>query len=167
MQFQIEVEREEDGRWIAEVPELPGVMAYGDDRASAIARAQALALRVLAERMEQRGENYLEERARRGSRERYDAALAEVPDVDPDPHDRLAEACANLDPAEERAFAEEGLAADSAAWPDYAETAGEEIGREADSQDAGITERLNKAIGTHDTRLDPAFRRAQAQSIDP
>ena len=50
MHFQIEVEREEDGRWIAEVTDLPGVMAYGDDRASAVARAQALAMRVLARR---------------------------------------------------------------------------------------------------------------------
>jgi predicted RNase H-like HicB family nuclease len=46
----IEIEREEDGRWIAEVPELPGVMAYGSDRATAVARVQALALRVLEER---------------------------------------------------------------------------------------------------------------------
>lgn len=52
MHFQIEVEREDDGRWIAEVPDLPGVMVYGDDRASAVARVQALALRVLAERLE-------------------------------------------------------------------------------------------------------------------
>jgi predicted RNase H-like HicB family nuclease len=52
MHFKIEIEREEDGRWIAEVPELPGVMVYGDDRASAVAKVQALALRVLAERIE-------------------------------------------------------------------------------------------------------------------
>ncbi|HEU0015161.1 MAG TPA: type II toxin-antitoxin system HicB family antitoxin [Longimicrobium sp.] len=52
MKFRIEVEREEDGRWIAEVPDLPGVMVYGDDRATAVARVQALALRVLAERLE-------------------------------------------------------------------------------------------------------------------
>lgn len=52
MRFQIEVEREEDGRWIADVPDLPGVMAYGPDRATAVARVQALALRVLAERLE-------------------------------------------------------------------------------------------------------------------
>jgi predicted RNase H-like HicB family nuclease len=52
MQFQIELEREEDGRWIAEVPDLPGVMAYGSDRATAVAKVQALALRVLAERLE-------------------------------------------------------------------------------------------------------------------
>ena len=48
----IEVEREEDGRWIAEVPALPGTMAYGKDRQQAIARVQALALRVLADRLE-------------------------------------------------------------------------------------------------------------------
>jgi predicted RNase H-like HicB family nuclease len=52
MRFQIELDREEDGRWIAEVPDLPGVMVYGPDRATAVARVQALALRVLAERLE-------------------------------------------------------------------------------------------------------------------
>ena len=52
MDFKIEVEREEDGRWIAEVPDLPGVMTYGRTRDDAIARVQALALRVLAERLE-------------------------------------------------------------------------------------------------------------------
>jgi len=48
----IEIEREDDGRWIAEVPELPGVMVYGDDQASAVAKVQALARRVLAERID-------------------------------------------------------------------------------------------------------------------
>ena len=48
----IEIEREEDGRWIGEVPELPGVMVYGQSREDVIARAQALALRVLADRLE-------------------------------------------------------------------------------------------------------------------
>jgi predicted RNase H-like HicB family nuclease len=52
MNFYIELEREDDGRWIAEVPELPGVMIYGDDRAEAVAKVQALALRVLADRLE-------------------------------------------------------------------------------------------------------------------
>jgi predicted RNase H-like HicB family nuclease len=52
MHFNIEIEREDDGRWIAEVPDMPGVMVYGDDRASAVAKVQALALRVLAERVE-------------------------------------------------------------------------------------------------------------------
>ena len=56
MQFNIEIEREDDGRWIAEVPDLPGVMVYGEDRASAVAKVQALALRVLAERLEHREE---------------------------------------------------------------------------------------------------------------
>ncbi len=50
--MKIEIEREEDGRWIAEIPELPGVMAYGDTRSQAIARAETLALRVLADRLE-------------------------------------------------------------------------------------------------------------------
>lgn len=52
MHFRIELDREEDGRWIAEVPDLPGVMTYGRTRDDAIARVQALALRVLAERLE-------------------------------------------------------------------------------------------------------------------
>jgi predicted RNase H-like HicB family nuclease len=52
VQFAIELEREEDGRWIGEVRDLPGVLVYGKDRDEAIARVQALALRVLAERLE-------------------------------------------------------------------------------------------------------------------
>ena len=52
MNFTIEHEREEDGRWIAEVPELPGVLAYGATREDAMRKAEALALRVLAERLE-------------------------------------------------------------------------------------------------------------------
>jgi len=50
--FKVEVERETDGRWIAEVPELPGVLAYGASREEAVTRAQALSLHVLAERLE-------------------------------------------------------------------------------------------------------------------
>lgn len=52
MQLAVELEREDDGRWIAEVPALPGVMAYGQSRDEALAKAQALALRVLAEKLE-------------------------------------------------------------------------------------------------------------------
>jgi predicted RNase H-like HicB family nuclease len=48
----IELERESDGRWIAEIPTLAGTMCYGATREDAIARVQALALRVLAERLE-------------------------------------------------------------------------------------------------------------------
>ena len=48
----IEIEREEDGRWIAEVPDLPGVMVYGQSQEEAIAKAEALALRVLADQLE-------------------------------------------------------------------------------------------------------------------
>ena len=48
----IESEREADGRWLAEVPQLPGVLAYGATRDEAVARVQVLALRVLAERLE-------------------------------------------------------------------------------------------------------------------
>jgi predicted RNase H-like HicB family nuclease len=50
--MKIELEREADGRWIAEVPELPGTLAYGQTRAEAIAKVEALALRVLADRLE-------------------------------------------------------------------------------------------------------------------
>jgi predicted RNase H-like HicB family nuclease len=52
--FTIELEREEDGRWIAEVPALPGVLYHGQDRDAAVAGVQALALRVMAERLETR-----------------------------------------------------------------------------------------------------------------
>ncbi|MCA1816285.1 MAG: type II toxin-antitoxin system HicB family antitoxin [Acidobacteria bacterium] len=52
MTFTVEYEREDDGRWLAEVLELPGVMAYGQTHEEAIAKAQALALRVLADRLE-------------------------------------------------------------------------------------------------------------------
>jgi predicted RNase H-like HicB family nuclease len=52
MKFRIETEREVDGRWIAEIPSLPGVLAYARTRSEAIARAEALALRVLADRLE-------------------------------------------------------------------------------------------------------------------
>lgn len=51
-QLKIELEQEEDGRWIGEVPTLPGVMAYGHTRASALAAVQALALRTMADRLE-------------------------------------------------------------------------------------------------------------------
>ena len=50
--MRIEVDREDDGRWIAEIPELPGVMVYGPTRDAAISKAKALALRVLADRLE-------------------------------------------------------------------------------------------------------------------
>lgn len=50
--LKIESEREDDGRWIAEVPALPGVLAYGESNATARARVQALALRVIADRLE-------------------------------------------------------------------------------------------------------------------
>ncbi len=50
--MKIEIEREEDGRWIAEVPDLPGVLAYGKTREEAIAKVEALALRVIADRID-------------------------------------------------------------------------------------------------------------------
>ena len=52
MTFKVEVEEEEDGRWIAEVIELPGVLAYGSTPEEARAKVQALALRVVADRLE-------------------------------------------------------------------------------------------------------------------
>lgn len=52
MTFTVEYELEEDGRWLAEVVEMPGVLAYGATSDEAIAKAQALALRVLADRLE-------------------------------------------------------------------------------------------------------------------
>ena len=48
----IEIDREEDGRWLGEIPELPGVMAYGQTQAEAVAKVKALALRVMADRLE-------------------------------------------------------------------------------------------------------------------
>ena len=50
--LKIEIEREDDGRWIAEIIDLPGVQAYGQTREEAIERAKALSLRVLADRLE-------------------------------------------------------------------------------------------------------------------
>ena len=52
MTYRIELERESDGRWLGEVPSLSGVMTYGATRDEAMARVQALALRVIAERLE-------------------------------------------------------------------------------------------------------------------
>ena len=49
--MKIEIEKEEDGRWIAEVPDLPGVMAYGQTKEEVIRKVEALALRVLADRV--------------------------------------------------------------------------------------------------------------------
>ena len=52
MQLTLEVEREDDGRWLAEVPELPGVLVYGASAEEAMSKAEVLALRVLADRIE-------------------------------------------------------------------------------------------------------------------
>ena len=52
MPLTIELEQEEDGHWLAEVPELPGVLTYGQTRQQAIDRAQVLSLRVLADRLD-------------------------------------------------------------------------------------------------------------------
>jgi len=52
MNFKLECEQEVDGRWIAEVPELPGVLSYGDSAADAMSKAEILALRVIADRLE-------------------------------------------------------------------------------------------------------------------
>ena len=50
--MKIETEREEDGRWIAEVPDLPGVMVYGENREDAIQKVKVLTLQVIADRIE-------------------------------------------------------------------------------------------------------------------
>jgi len=52
MNFTLECEQEVDGRWIAEVPELPGVLAYGSTSSDAMSKAEVLALRVIADRLE-------------------------------------------------------------------------------------------------------------------
>lgn len=52
MRFTVELDRETDGRWIAEVRELPGVLAYGPTQAEALAAVKALALRALADKIE-------------------------------------------------------------------------------------------------------------------
>jgi predicted RNase H-like HicB family nuclease len=52
MNFTIEHEQESDGRWLAEVPELPGVVAYGSTSMEAMSKAEVLALRVIADRLE-------------------------------------------------------------------------------------------------------------------
>ena len=53
MRLRVQFDREEDGRWIAEVPSLPGVLAYGKTRQQVLGGVEALALRVLADRLEQ------------------------------------------------------------------------------------------------------------------
>lgn len=50
--MQVEVEQEEDGRWIAEVAGIPGAMAYGSSRKEAVAKVEALVLRILADKVE-------------------------------------------------------------------------------------------------------------------
>lgn len=52
MVFRVEIEQETDGRWLAEVMELPGAMAYGRSREEALAKAKALALRIVADRLD-------------------------------------------------------------------------------------------------------------------
>ena len=52
MQLTLTIDREGDGRWIVEIPELPGVVVYGVTRAEALVKAEVLALRVLADRIE-------------------------------------------------------------------------------------------------------------------
>lgn len=53
MTLHVELEREDDGRWIAEIPSLPGVLAYGETREAALRAVEALALRVLADRLDE------------------------------------------------------------------------------------------------------------------
>jgi predicted RNase H-like HicB family nuclease len=51
--FTVEFDREKDGRWIADIPDLPGVMVYGESKEDALVKVQALAYRVLADKIEQ------------------------------------------------------------------------------------------------------------------
>ncbi len=57
MRFKVEFDREEDGRWIAEIVNLPGALAYGETREMALAAVEAIALRVVAERLETQHES--------------------------------------------------------------------------------------------------------------
>jgi predicted RNase H-like HicB family nuclease len=57
MRFEVEFDRQEDGRWIAEIARLPGAMAYGESQEKALAGVDAIALRVLADRMENQHES--------------------------------------------------------------------------------------------------------------
>jgi len=50
--MKIEVEREDDGRWVAEAPAIPGALAYGENRNAAVAKVEALVLRILADRLD-------------------------------------------------------------------------------------------------------------------
>ncbi len=50
--MKVEIDREDDGRWIAEVPELPGVMCYGSTREEAVSQVEAVALRAIADRLD-------------------------------------------------------------------------------------------------------------------
>ena len=50
--MRVEIDREEGGRWIAEIPDLPGAMAYGETRDQAVSKVKALALRVIADRLD-------------------------------------------------------------------------------------------------------------------
>lgn len=104
-------------------------------------------------------EDHLRERARRASRDAYDAALAEVPDVAPEPHDRLAEACANLDRAEERALAEEGLAADLDAWPRCSDEGLDELGRM--DEDVALVRAVQDGEASGPVSRDDVFRALQ------
>ena len=54
----IEFDREDDGRWIAEIPDLPGVMVYGESKEDALAKVQELAFRVLADEIRDLGQSY-------------------------------------------------------------------------------------------------------------
>ena len=53
MNFHVELDREDDGRWIADIPEIPGALAYGGSQEEAKANAEAIALRVAADRIEE------------------------------------------------------------------------------------------------------------------
>jgi hypothetical protein len=112
-------------------------------------------------------DDYLRQRAGRASRASYDAALAEMPDLEPHPHDRLEDAAAMLDAAEERALAEEGLAADFEAWPEYASGACEDLDSRSEGENREVTAGLDEIRGREGSSVETAVRRAQRQSLDP
>jgi len=73
--MKVEIEREEDGRWIAEVPDLPGVMAYGQTRGEAVANVKALAAQVVADCTANASGDFDREVAALGASDSFDSCL--------------------------------------------------------------------------------------------
>jgi predicted RNase H-like HicB family nuclease len=83
MTFTIQLEREDDGRWLAEVPALSGAMCYGQDREDAIARVQALALQVIANASNTAKPRRIRERHLRGCVSAWRASTARPEVLEP------------------------------------------------------------------------------------